>query len=169
MKIAVKKLILDNRREDREVADDVGISFGSCQATFTDVLDMKRAPANIVPKLLNFEQKQRRVDIAQEMLTMFNDDSDLLKNVITSDESWVYGYDNETKAQLSQWKRPEESRPIKAYQVRWNVKVLLNVFFNCNGEVHHEFLPQGCTVNKEYYLEVMRHRILEKPIMDFAP
>ena len=36
------------------------------------------------------------------------------------------------------------------------VKVLLTVFFDCNGEEHYEFLPQGRTVNKEYYLEVMR-------------
>ena len=38
-------------------------------------------------KLLNFEQKQRRMHIAQEMLTTFNDDSDLLKKDITGDES----------------------------------------------------------------------------------
>ena len=31
------------------------------------------------------------MDIAQEMLTTFNDDPDLLKKVITGDESWVYG------------------------------------------------------------------------------
>ena len=36
------------------------------------------------------------------------------------------------------------------------MKALLNVFFDCNGMVHHEFLPLGRTVNKEYYLEVMR-------------
>ena len=33
-----------------------------------------------------------------------NDDPDLLKKVITSDESCIYGYDIETKAQSSQWK-----------------------------------------------------------------
>ena len=56
----VKKMILDNRRNTiREVADDVGISLGSCQAIFTDVLGMKRAAAKIVLKLQNFEQKQR--------------------------------------------------------------------------------------------------------------
>ena len=38
---AVKKMILDNRRITfREVADDVAISFSSCQAIFTDVLGM---------------------------------------------------------------------------------------------------------------------------------
>ena len=36
---AVKKMILDSRRITiQEVADDVGISFGLCQAIFTDVL-----------------------------------------------------------------------------------------------------------------------------------
>ena len=55
---AVKEMILDNCRITiREVADNVDILFGSCQAIFTDVLDMKRAATKIVPKLLNFEQK----------------------------------------------------------------------------------------------------------------
>ena len=36
--------------------------------------------------------------IAQEMLTTSNGDPDLLKKVITGDESSIYGYDIETKA-----------------------------------------------------------------------
>ena len=74
------KIILDNRRITiREIADDVGILFSSCQAIFTDVLGMKRAVAKIVPKLLNSEQKQSCMDIAQEMLMTLNDNPDLLK------------------------------------------------------------------------------------------
>ena len=62
---AVKKMILDNSRITiREVADDVGISFGLCQAIFTDVSGIKRAAANIVRNLLNFEQKQQGMDTA---------------------------------------------------------------------------------------------------------
>ena len=30
------------------------------------------------------------------------------------------------------------------------------IFFDYNGVVYHKVLPQGGTVNKEYYLEVMR-------------
>jgi len=30
------------------------------------------------------------------------------------------------------------------------------VFFYCEGIIHHEFLPHGQIVNKEYYLEVMK-------------
>jgi hypothetical protein len=44
----------------------------------------------------------------------------------------------------------------KARQVRSHVKVMLTVFFDSVGVVHYEFLPQGRTVNKEYYLEVMQ-------------
>ena len=85
-----------------------------------------------------------------------NEDPDFLKRVIRGDESWVHGYDVETKAQSSQWKTPEEPTPKKARQVRSAVKVLLTVFFDYRSVVHQEFLPQGRTVNKEYYLEVMR-------------
>ena len=65
-------------------------------------------------------------------------------------ESWVYCYDIETKSQLSEWKPPK-----KAFQVRSNVKAFLSIFFDYNDVVHHVFLSQGCTANKEFYLEVM--------------
>lgn len=41
------------------------------------------------------------------------DDEDVLKEVITDDESWVNGYDRETKQQSTQRKYPSESRPKK--------------------------------------------------------
>ena len=54
----------------------------------SDVLGMKRATAKIFPKLLNFKQKQRRMYLAQAILTTFSDDRDLLKKAITDDESF---------------------------------------------------------------------------------
>ena len=74
--------------------------------------------------------------IAQEMLNDVNDDPDLLERVITGVESWLYGYDIETKAQSFQWKHTESPRPKKARQVRSNVKLLLTVFFDNHGVVH---------------------------------
>ncbi|UYV71106.1 hypothetical protein LAZ67_8001723 [Cordylochernes scorpioides] len=154
----VEKMILTNRRITvREVAEDLNISIGSCHSIFINDLGMRRVAAKFVQKLLNCDQKQHRMNIANEMLDSVRDDPNLLQRVITGDEAWVYGYDVETKAQSSQWKLPHEPRPKKARQVRSNVKVLLTVFFNCRGVVHHEFLPQGRTVNKEYYLQIMRN------------
>jgi hypothetical protein len=40
---------------------------------------------------------------------------------------------------------------------------MLTVFFDSEGVVHYEFLPQGQTVSKEYYLEIMRlHEAVRK-------
>ena len=67
----VKEMVMNDRRIIiREVADDVGISIGSCPEIFSNVLGTKRVAAKFVPKLLNFEQKQRRMEVAQESLTM---------------------------------------------------------------------------------------------------
>ena len=49
---AVKKIVMENRRITiREVAEDVGISVGSCHAIFSDILGLKRVAAKLVPKL----------------------------------------------------------------------------------------------------------------------
>jgi transposase len=45
----------------------------------------------------------------------------------------------------------------KAQRVRSKVKVLLTVFFDYRRIVHHSYAPAGRTINKEYYLEVIRH------------
>ena len=67
----VKEMAMNDRRITiREVADDDDISIGSCHEIFSNVLGMKRVAAKFVPKLLNFEQKQRRMEVAQESLTM---------------------------------------------------------------------------------------------------
>ncbi|UYV61379.1 OXSM [Cordylochernes scorpioides] len=132
----VEKMILANRRITvREFAEDLNISIGSCHSIFINDLGMRRVAAKFVPKLLNCDQKQHRMNIANEMLDSVRDDPNLLQRVITGDEAWVYGYDVETKAQSSQWKLPHEPRPKKARQVRSNVKVLLRVFFDCRGVV----------------------------------
>ena len=85
---AVKNIVMENSRITiREVAEDVGVSVGLCHAIFSDILGLKRVAAEFVPKLLNFDQKTRRMNIAQEMLNDVNDDPDLLKRVIPGDKS----------------------------------------------------------------------------------
>ncbi|KAG8259209.1 hypothetical protein J6590_108756 [Homalodisca vitripennis] len=108
-------MVLDNRRITvREIAEYLGISIGLCHSILIDNLGMRRVAAKFVPKLLNFDQKQHRMNIANEMLESVRNDPNLLQRVITGDESWVYGYDVEIKAQSSQWKLPHEPRPKKA-------------------------------------------------------
>ena len=89
----VKEMVMNDRRITiREVVDDVGISIGSCHEIFSNVLGMKRVAA----KLLNFEQKQQRMEVAQKSLNEVNNDAELLKCIIVGDKTWIYGYDVET-------------------------------------------------------------------------
>ena len=46
-------------------------------------------------------------------------------------------------------------RPKKSCMQRSQVKVMLITFFNHQGMVHHEFVPQGQTVNQHFYKEVL--------------
>jgi len=48
-------------------------------------------------------------------------------------------------------------RPKKAWMSRSKIKVLLAVFFDWKGIVHHEFVPCGQMVNKQLYQEVLAH------------
>jgi len=94
----VRDLIIQNCcLSIREIAEDVGISFGSFQAILTEKLNMHRVAAKFVPHVLTEDQKATRVNISQELLDRVNIDENFLKTIITGDETWVYGYDVETK------------------------------------------------------------------------
>jgi len=74
---------------------------------------------------------------------------------MTGDETWVYGYDIETKMQSSQWMGKGSPRPKKARMSRSKIKVMLVLFFDWKGIVHHEFVPRGQMVNKQFYQGVL--------------
>ena len=44
----------------------------------------------------------------------------------------------------------------KARQSRSHVTSMLIIFFDCEGVVHYEFAPRGQTINKTYYVEVLK-------------
>jgi len=75
----------------------------------------------------------------------------------TRDETWVYGYDVETKMQSLQWMGKGSPRPKKAQMSQSKIKVMLVVFFDWKGIVHHEFVPRGQMVNIQLYQEVLVH------------
>jgi len=95
-----------------EVADEVRISIVSCHQIFTKKFHVCRVSAKCVLHLLNDDQKENRVEISQELLSNANGNENFLKNIIT-DETWVYGYDVETKMQSSHWMGKGSPQPKK--------------------------------------------------------
>ncbi|UYV76656.1 hypothetical protein LAZ67_14001618 [Cordylochernes scorpioides] len=151
--------VLEMVREDRritvrEVAEEAGISFGSTQSIMKDILGVKRL--NAVLKDLTFDQKNARKETASPNLEATTDDLELLKRIITGDETCIYGFDLETTQQASEWRFKNEPRPKKARKAPSKVKVMLTVFFDYQGIVHHEFQKQGSTITSDSYLGVLR-------------
>ncbi|KAJ8958440.1 hypothetical protein NQ318_002226 [Aromia moschata] len=89
------------------------------------------------------------------MLANIDDDPTFIKRIITGDETWVYEYDVKTAQQSSEWRAKNEQKLKQPRQSRSKIKVMLIVFFDYRV-VHHEFVPEDQTVNKEYYLAVLR-------------
>lgn len=146
----------DRRLTVRELAEEIGISIGSCHSILTETLGMRRVSAKFVPRLLTDEQQENRVQVAADLFDNATKNPGFMNNIITGDETWVYGYDPETKAQSSHWKTPKSPRMKKAKMTRSKTKVMLLVFFDSEGVVHHEYAPQGQTINKEYYVDVLK-------------
>ena len=75
-------------------------------------------------------------------------------------ESWIYRYDLETKRQSSQWKHAGSPRPKKARQSKPTHKLLMIPFFDSTCMIYMHWVPTGQTVNKEYYVEVLRELMI---------
>ena len=136
-----KKVLEDCRLTVQEIVAEVGISTGSVHFILTEDLNLQRVSAKFVLKLLMEQQKKLQKEMSEDMLDLANHDPEFIKTIITGDETWIYGYDPETKFQSSQWKHPESLPPKN----RSNVKVMLTCFFDSRGIVHHQYAPEGQT------------------------
>jgi hypothetical protein len=43
---------------------------------------------------------------------------------------------------------------LERAKLQWRTMNVQKTFFDCKGNFHHEFLPHGQMVNKQYYLKV---------------
>ena len=72
------------------------------------------------------------------------------------DERWIYYYIPETKRHSSQWKHFGSSRAKKARQSKFTHKLLTIPFFDSTGMIYMHWVPTRQTVNKEYYVDILR-------------
>ena len=111
----------------------------------------------MVPRLVNEGQKERRVQVCQDILEQLKTEPNLLKSVVTGNESWRFGYDPLTKRQSLEWNSALLPRPKKAMVFKSKIKVMLIAFFDVHVIVHAEFLPQGQTIDQHVYKNILRH------------
>ena len=128
------------------------------KTTVPEILTQDRGMKHVMAKftlwLLLSEQKEQCAAVANDLIQTTTNEPDFLKKVITRNESWVYSYDPEMKAQSSQWKLPDSLCPDKTWQSRSQINTMLTVFFDWEVVVHHNYASPGQTINKKYYLNV---------------
>ncbi|ROT70225.1 hypothetical protein C7M84_011507, partial [Penaeus vannamei] len=121
----VRQMVCSDRRLTvRLIANELGINHDSVWKILTEDLDMRKVCAKMVPKLLNDDQKDQRMQVCQDILERLETEPDFLRRVIIGDESWIFEYDPETKHQSPQCKSPSSPRPKKARQSKSRVKVI---------------------------------------------
>ncbi|PNF23608.1 hypothetical protein B7P43_G04760 [Cryptotermes secundus] len=117
---------------------------------------MRKVCAKVVPKVLTDDQKSSRVEACQEVLDICDCDFHVLHNVITGDETWVFEYDLETQIRSAEWHTSASPCPKNARMSKSEVNVMLIVLFDMGGLVHHEFVPNGTTINVKLYVQVLK-------------
>ena len=110
----VRDLIHSDRRiQVEEIAQALGISHGSVSTILHDRLGMHKLTARWVPRSPCDEQMATRASVCSALLELFRSKDDFLLRLVTVDETWIYYYEPENKAQSCQWVGPWSPRPKK--------------------------------------------------------
>jgi hypothetical protein len=90
-----------------------------------------------------------------DIMEWITEQLDVLKNVITCDEMWIFQYDLEIKRRSTCWKTQLHRECKKAWMIKSNVKAMMIIFFNIRGVIFIEWVRGGQMANQKYYLEVL--------------
>ena len=152
-----QKVRSDRRLAVRIIADELGMNSERVWRIITEDLGIKKMCAKMVPRLQNEGQKERRVQVCQDILEQLQTEPYLLKRFVTGNETWIFEYDPLNKRQSLEWKSALSPRPEKARVFKSKTKVMLITFFDVHGIVHAEFLPQGQAINQHVYKNILQH------------
>ena len=135
----------------REVAEALGVSYGTAINILHDKLSVRKVSARWVPRLLTVDNKRIRLSMSKQCLDLFKRNSqEFLRRVVTVDGTWIHYYTPETNRQSKQWIFSGESGPKKAKTVPSAGKVMATNFWDSKGIILMDFLQKGRTITGQY-------------------
>ena len=154
----VERLVLNNRRiKVAKLASECGISNGSVYTIIHEPLGMSKVSARWIPRNLNMQDLQQRVESSQELLEVYNaNPEDFHTHLVTGDETWLHHWDPDTKKESMQWKRPGSPPPKKFCTQPSASKVMAMVFWDSKGIILIDYKPAGTSITGEYYANVIK-------------
>ena len=139
----------DHRVSIETISAQFDVSVETVHTIIREELNMRKICAKFVPRMLREDQKERRCHDSREMVELINSDHAVLDALVTCD-------DLESNRQSSQWKHAGSPRPEKTRQSKYTHKLLMISFFDSTGMIYMHWVPTGHTVNKGYYVEVLK-------------
>jgi len=110
-----------------------------------------------VHKVLKEEHKNERVACALKFLMRYHKEGfDMLSNFVTGDDTWVSHITPESKQQSLHWKHtgsPERKKFKQTFSTR---ETMCTLFWDRQGVLFVECLPQGTTIDYAVYCEMLK-------------
>jgi len=160
--VEISQLLLQNcHLLLRMLVDKVNIGKDTVRKIAVEDLQKRKICSRFVPHSLTPEQKDRRIAACRRLIATADSDPDFVKKTVTGDETWCFAYDTTTKRQSAAWVGETSPWPKKLQFQKSCVKTMLVIFFNWQGVIHKEFVPEGETINAVYYEGVME-RLLNR-------
>ena len=141
----------------RMIAESLNIPKTVVLRILKENLGKRELCACFVPHSLAPEQREDHVTSCQDIIMMADVDKNFFNKIIMGDETWCFAYDPETKQQNSEWIGETSPQPKKLKFQIPHIKNMLIIFFDSQGAVHKELVPDRKTVNAEFYKGVMVH------------
>jgi hypothetical protein len=93
----VRELICSSRTlKVCEISAEAGLSYGMCQAILIEDFNLRRFCMEFVLHVFTIKQKEHHLSVASSLLQEAEEDQNCMEEIITGEETWVYGYDLET-------------------------------------------------------------------------
>ena len=124
--------------------------------------------AKMVPKHLTTEQKANRRDVCLDLLDRLERESEFFSRVIIGDESWILGYDTETKRQIREWHTAKSPPPKKARMSKSKIKLMLICFSDCQGSSTRNLCHQNKLSIKPFIGKSLNYSGKVWPVCDQA-
>ena len=130
----------------KKIAVRLGCSQTTVKKILTMDLGLNKVSFKWIPFKLNPNQKNRRVQISKELITIL-ENSKRKCNILTGDETWLY-YEN---SMPSVWQRSEVKRPSQPKKTIASKKVMACVIWSISGIHCFKDLPNDKKFNSSFF------------------
>ena len=145
----------------RELASILGVSSHQTVLNHLHQMDFVHKKPRQDPHELTEAQAKRRVEVCRQLLQNPLDDR-FWKRIVTSDEKWIYLVNHNRQ---KRWVLRGQDPPSVPRQDQFGRKVMICVWWNFEGVLHFELVPNGSAVDSKLYcqqLDRVYDKLMEK-------